>query len=104
MTVDDISREHVRSVRVRVTKEVGKAHGWERVVIVERAFVKLDHDLNDGLVIGVLSWQMMKLFNSTLRGEAGILEIALMRGNGVHKRRCLTPKFTILVFDFQTRS
>lgn len=45
MTVDDISREHVSRVGVGVAEEVGKAHGWERVVIIEGAFVELDHDL-----------------------------------------------------------
>ena len=47
MTVDDISREDVSRVRIRVTKKVGKAHGWQRVIISERAFVELDHDLDD---------------------------------------------------------
>lgn len=52
MTVDDIGGEHVSCVRVRVAKKVGKAHGWKGVIIVERAFVELDHDLDDYLMMG----------------------------------------------------
>ena len=68
MTVDDISREHVRRVRVWVTKEVGKAHGRKREVIVERAFVELDHDIKDDLRRGGLSWQTLKLSKSRKGG------------------------------------
>lgn len=52
MTVDDIGGEDMSCIRIGIAKEVGKTHGWERVVIVERAFVELDHDLNDDLMIG----------------------------------------------------
>lgn len=52
MAVDDIGGEHVSCVRVRVTEKVGKAHGWQRVVIVERAFVEFDHDLDNYLIMG----------------------------------------------------
>ena len=50
MTVDDISRKHVSRVGIRVTKKVGKTHGWERVIITKRAFIKLDHGL-DGVCL-----------------------------------------------------
>ncbi len=52
MTVDDISGEYVGCVRVRVAEKVGEAHGREGVIIVEGAFVKLDHDRDDDLVNG----------------------------------------------------
>ena len=71
MTVDDIGREHVSCVRVRIAKEVGKAHGWEWVIIIEGAFEEFDHDLDDDLMIEISSWQMMKPFKSTHRAEAG---------------------------------
>ena len=73
MTVDDISREHVRRVRVRVPKKVGKAHGWKREVIDERILVKLDHDLDIDVEIKrlVMGWQIMKLFKSTRRVGGG---------------------------------
>lgn len=71
MAVDDIRGEHVSCVRVRVTEKVGKAHGWQRVVIVERAFVEFDHDLDDYLMMGDYSWQMMMLSMSTCRSRSG---------------------------------
>ena len=61
MTVDDISREYVRRVWIGVAKKVGKAYGWKRVVIFERGFVELDHDVDDGLWIAGLSLQKTKL-------------------------------------------
>ena len=85
MTVDDISRDHMRRVRVGVSKKIGKAHGWKREVIVERAFVKFNHDLDIDLRSKGLSWhgKLMKLFKSTRR----VIETALVRGSGVRKRR-----------------
>ena len=46
-TVDDIGREHVSRVWIRIAEEIGEGHGWKGVVIVEEAFVKLDHDLKN---------------------------------------------------------
>ena len=83
MTVYDISGEHVSRVRVRITKKVGKAHGWKRIVIVERAFVELDHDLDDVLVIGDLSWQMDEAIQVNLSSMKRV-DTALVRGK---KRR-----------------
>ncbi len=50
MTINDISGEHVSSVRIGVAEEVGEAHGGKRVIIVERAFIELDHDRDNDLV------------------------------------------------------
>lgn len=50
MTVDDIGRQHVSCVRIGVSEEVGEADGGEGVVIIEGAFIKLYHDLNEDLL------------------------------------------------------
>ena len=54
--VDDIGGEHVRRVRVGIPEEVCKAHCWKRIVIIEEAFIKLHHDLNDGLGLRECPW------------------------------------------------
>ena len=58
----------MRRVGVRVSKKVGKAHSWQRIVIIETAFVEFDHDLDDDLMMSGFSWQMMKLFKSSRSG------------------------------------
>lgn len=67
MTVDDVGREHMRCVGIRVAKKVGKAHGWQRVFIAKTIFVELNHDLEDDLMISDFSWQM-KIFKSSRSG------------------------------------
>ncbi len=54
--IDDIGGEHVRRVRIGIAEEICEAHGWKRVVIIEEAFVKLHHDLNDGLDLRECPW------------------------------------------------
>ena len=73
-------------VRVGITKKVGQAHGWERVVIVEEAFVELDHGLIDDLMIRRLQMLRLKSFTSTRRVEAGRLYALsrIVRGIGVY--------------------
>lgn len=43
VSVDDIGREHVLGVGVRVAEEVGERDGGEGVVIAEGAFVEFHH-------------------------------------------------------------
>ena len=54
--IDDIGGEHVRRVWIRIAEEICEAHGRKRVVIIEEAFVKFDHDPNDALGLGECPW------------------------------------------------
>lgn len=54
--IDDIGGEHVSRVRIGIAEEICKAHGWKRVVIIEKIFVEFHHDLDDGLGIVECPW------------------------------------------------
>ena len=74
-TIDDIGGEHMRRVRIGIAEEICEAHGWKRVVIIEEAFVKLHHDLNDGLDLRKNPW----IDEAIDVGKRLMYEIALKR-------------------------
>lgn len=52
MTVDDIGRDDVSCIRIRIAEEVGEAHSGKGIFITERTFIELDHDQNDDSMMG----------------------------------------------------
>ena len=82
--VDDIGGEHVRCVRIWIAEEIREAHCWKRIVIIEKAFVELHHDLSDGLGLREGPWIDEAI---DLRRRL-MYELALKRGVGTCKRRC----------------
>ena len=82
--IDDIGGEHVRRVRIGIAEKVCEAHGWKRVVIIEEAFVKFHHDLND-----VLGLRECPLIDKAIDLRQRLTyEIASKPGVGNCKRRC----------------
>ena len=82
--IDDIGGEHVRRVWIGIAEEICEAHGWKRVVIIEEAFVKFNHDLNDALGSRECPW----IDEAIVLRQRLMNEIASNRGVGSYKRRC----------------
>lgn len=60
--VDDVGRQDVGCVRIRVAKEVGEADGGKGVIVVEGVLVELDH--NRERVSSMVQWFVEWLLRS----------------------------------------
>ena len=90
--IDDIGGEHVRRVWIWIAEEICEAHGWKRVVIIEEAFVKFNHDLNDALGSRECPW----IDEAIVLRQRLMNEIASNRGVGSYKRPLSTFRWCLI--------
>lgn len=82
MTVDDIGRDDVGRVWIRIAKEVGQSDGGERVVVSVGAVVEFHH------------LERLRIFD----GNVGREEMDLRKkGGGMDDRFCATPAFQFVL-------